>query len=134
MQGKRCGLWLVAATLAWSVGCQAVQISPSTNDLSHQHGATILPAGQELDVYYPAPFSSPPNLLTKSIFNDCLVVEQQPDHFRIKNPTPFSREVSWEARGLPVTAPAPVQVNVAIPEPTPDRNSSRGTGFASSNR
>jgi hypothetical protein len=131
MRGKLCVLWLALSALASGIGCQSVRVGPPTDDGTRQRGTAIIPAHGEQEVYYPVPFLSPPNLLTKSTFDDCMVIEQKPDHFRIKNPNPFSREVSWEARGLPVTASAPVRVDLAIP---PTRNSGPGTEFANANR
>lgn len=67
------------------------------------------------------PFTSPPNLHTETTFSDCLVVEQKPDHFRIKNPNPFSRDLTWEARGIPIvsntTACAVLQVPITSEVP-----------------
>lgn len=105
MQGfaRAIGLGVAGSLLAASLGCAVLSIGPTTADTSnHQSGKVTIPAGQELDVYYPGPFASPPNLQTETIFDDCLVIEQRPDHFRIKNPSPFSREVRWEARGVAV--------------------------------
>src|SRR4051794_15850307 len=109
-------IWLGLLALILGFGCGSIQVSaPPTEDATRQRGKAVVPAGEELDVYYPVPFNSPPNLLVQSTFNDCSIIEQKPDHFRVKNNNPFSREVTWDARGVPVSTPAPVQIGVTVP-------------------
>jgi hypothetical protein len=66
-----------------------------------QEGEVRLAAGGELDVYYAIPFPRTPNLEVNSSASDCVIVEQQADHFRIRNPDPNSAVTAqWKARGL----------------------------------
>ncbi|VTS01299.1 unnamed protein product [Gemmata massiliana] len=132
MPGALYGVWLGGLVLLAGAGCQITSTTHvPTEAATHQRGKAVVPPGDVLEVYYPVPFVSPPNLTTQSIFDDCSVIEQKPDHFRIKNSNPFSREVTWEARGVPITAvttPA-VQIGVGAP-PAPAARKEERTEFA----
>src|SRR4051812_19539475 len=84
---KCCLLFLVIV-----LGCMSLSIGGHHESIANdesgpaEHGKVTVPAHQELDVYYPAGFVSPPNLAVESTWDDCVVVSQAPDHFRIKNP------------------------------------------------
>jgi hypothetical protein len=130
MRGDRCGVWLTWLVLACVAGCQSAPGGPAVESAAHQHGATIVLANDEQDVYYPVPFVSPPNLQVKSAFDDCSIIEQKPDHFRLKNPNMFSREVVWEARGIPISS-APPAPNMVL---APARNGGPGADFTNGTR
>ncbi len=133
MRGALYGLWLGGFTLLAGAGCQITSTTHAPAEgTTHQRGKAVVPPGDVLEVYYPVPFVSPPNLTTQSTFDDCSVLEQKPDHFRIKNPNPFSREVTWEARGVPVTAVSTptVQIGVGAPPPAPAARKEERTEFA----
>src|SRR5262249_47420997 len=69
-----------------------------------QSGSASVAGHQEIDVYYPVPLVSPPNLvISESAWVQ--VVDQKPDHFRVKNNTPMSWDFKWMARGVPVPPP-----------------------------
>jgi hypothetical protein len=68
-------------------------------DATVQTGSVTIPAHQTLDIFYPSPYVVTPNLVVENSWNDCKVVEQKPNQFRINNPGPFAREISWKARG-----------------------------------
>ena len=87
-----------------------------------QDGRVSVPDGKTVDVYYPIPYNSRPNLETHDTFEECLVVEQRSDGFRVRNPSPFARTVTWSARGVvvPISTPAPVTPTTGLPpEPIP---------------
>jgi hypothetical protein len=48
-----------------------------------------------------------------SPFCECQIVEQRPDHFRVKNTMSSPHELTWTARGL--KGPPPVVVVPAAP-------------------
>ena len=88
-----------------------------------QTGTLEVPAGQELEIFYPMPYAAPPNLVVTSTFSECLIVEQRPDHFRVKNTMSSPRELTWTARGLKgppamIVAQPPV-VTASLPDPIP---------------
>jgi hypothetical protein len=84
--------------------------------LTRYHGTVGLAPGQEIDVYYPAPFASPPNLETSPVdpFFGSVVVEQKADHFRIKSQSPFVREVTWQACGVVASQANSTQIKAVI--------------------
>src|SRR5262245_10664462 len=78
-----------------------------------QEGEVTLPPGATLDVFYPIPYASTPNLEQACHVSDCIVTDQHPDHFRATNQSASARTLSWKARGirgLPPPPPAPVAV------------------------
>jgi hypothetical protein len=94
-----------------ALGCMSLNIGGRTEmappaDAQVQQGTVTIPAHQSLDVYYPNPFVTTPNLLVENSWNDCKIEEQQPNHFRISNPGLIAREITWKARGEKV----PVEV------------------------
>jgi len=121
-----CSLFLLGIVL----GCMSLSIGErhevvaSEDGISSQSGEVKVPGGQELDVYYPVPFASPPNLTVTSTWDDAVMVDQQADHFRVKNPGAFSERMRWEARGLKARPPAVV---VPVPATSPATPSSPPT-------
>jgi len=121
-----CSLMFLAIVL----GCMSLSIggrqggSSCEEGVSEQSGEVRVSAGRELDVYYPVPFASPPNLTLADDCDhvvqvegrpdnfDCVLLEQQSDHFRVKNVGKFSGVLTWKARGLKAVAPPTV---VAVP-------------------
>jgi hypothetical protein len=71
-----------------------------------QRGKVFVPIGQEVNLYYPVPYVSPPNLeFEDADANRRLhIVDQKPDHVRVKNLSNAPVEVPWKARGITVTA------------------------------
>jgi hypothetical protein len=64
-----------------------------------QEDEVSVPAGQQQVVYYPIPYSRPPNLTLDDDMGHFVVVEQYSDHFCVGNRIPFSETVTWKARG-----------------------------------
>jgi hypothetical protein len=89
---------LVLSLSVAAVGCATVQ--PVPNGPTQFHGQALVAGERELDVYYPAPFVSCPHLDARSLSPCCEVLEQHPDHFRIKNPSSSAAEVIWYAQGI----------------------------------
>src|SRR5437763_13446789 len=97
-----------AAVLAIGVmlGCMSFSFEGrkeivNSTDISYaQSGELTLTCGQVIDVYYPVPYASPPNLTLKKSSDDCCVIDQKPDHFRVQNNCGLTREVKWTARGM----------------------------------
>jgi hypothetical protein len=94
-----------------------------------QKGEVTVPAGTEQDVYYPIPFASPPNLTIRDMIEECVVVDQKPDHFRIRNERKLGVSVcghvavQWTARGLRASAnPAPASAALPVPATEPLRS------------
>jgi len=127
--GVLAGVLLIVIIL----GCMSIQIGGKSfhNGLTQdglflQEGETTVAAGAEQDVYYSVPFASPPNLELCGLLNDCVLVEQHADHFRVRNPGHFSRDVDWKAKGVKAAPPscmapplAPVPAKETLPPPTP---------------
>jgi hypothetical protein len=77
-----------------------------------QVGKVHIPPGQELTIYYPAPYTTPPNLVISDTWHDCRIVEQRADGFVVRNPAGTPREIEWTARG---TRPATATTSVNVP-------------------
>lgn len=126
------GLVGLVATAGVFFGCMSFTIDRSQRgpaavtvaggQLLDQEGAAAVPVGKAVDVFYPIPHSSPPNLTLDedfgTVFDRCTLVEQQPDHFRVRNDGVFERKVHWKTKGVAFTlaAPAPPP-NVPAPAP-----------------
>jgi hypothetical protein len=86
------------------LGCMSITIGGRTEmaqpaDLLVQEGDVTVRGKGEVDVFYPISFSAPPNLIIAECFAMCEVVDQRPDHFRIKNTSLLPRSVNWTAKG-----------------------------------
>ena len=130
---------LAAASLGFVgivLGCMSLSIGGRTEVVQNedacyvQNGEVTIPSHQEQDVYYPVPFAFPPHLTISTTFNDCKIVAQCADHFRVKNDEACSRDVTWKARGIrmgtpqalpPVPGPPPLPVPAPGPGPVPER-------------
>ena len=77
-----------------------------------QKGEVCLDAQGEIDVYYPLPYVSPPNLTVEAESHKVVVLEQKPDHFRVGG---FGK-LTWVARGVRV---GPTVVVPVAPSPPP---------------
>jgi hypothetical protein len=84
-----------------------------------QEGKTSVHKGEELDVYYPVPYASPPNLVLCGSSDDCEIIEQKADHFRIRCKGPFDRTPQWQARGLRCPPPGATPTVVVTPPAPP---------------
>jgi hypothetical protein len=112
---RKAGLAAAALIILIILGCMNILIgNRSAEECSVTAEGTLVQTGEALVqdhcteiVYYPVPYVNTPNLEISTTFDDCLVVEQAGDHFRVKNPSSFARKVTWKARGLRVAAPQP---------------------------
>ncbi len=119
-------LALLGATtfLGLTLGCMSLNIGGRTEvvepaDPHLERGSLTVPAHQSIDVYYPNPYVATPNLTVENAWNDCKIEEQQPNHFRIYNPGPFSRDISWKTRGEKMPKDALMQTaKAALGTPT----------------
>ena len=108
--------------MSLSFGERAPEAAPDCSPLV-QKGEVTVPVGAEQDVYYPIPYASPPNLTIHEPFLDCVIVDQKPDHFRIRNERKGillggCPAVEWTARGLRASANlAPVTALPVGPPP-----------------
>lgn len=122
--------------MSFSVGGRTYQESGhegiGEDGLYLQRGEVHLPSYGEQDVYYAAPYAHPPNLVLTDN-DDCMVTDQQPDHFRVRNKSLLSQDVSWRARGVrlasaeipTVAVPSvPTDTLPALPVPAPLRSPS----------
>jgi hypothetical protein len=124
------GIGAAALMTAIFLGCMSLSFSvgnkykPSDEGVLCQDGQSDLQPGATMEVYYPIAYAHPPNFQVSSVFDECVVVEQQADHFRVQNTDGKSTTTMfWKARGMkcsPVPA-EPVQA-VAVPEPAPTPN------------
>ncbi len=73
-----------------------------------QMGNVRVPVGEEMTVYYPIPYASPPNLVITGRGGACRVIEQKADCFCIKNNSDLPFELGWTARGVKAPPPVPV--------------------------
>ena len=64
-----------------------------------QTGEASLPGSSEQFIYYPVPYSSPPNLELEGTLNYFKLLEQKADGFRIRNEYSLTHSVTWKARG-----------------------------------
>jgi hypothetical protein len=92
-----------------SIGCRS-----EPDGTLCQEGDLKLLAGQDQEIFYPIPYVSPPNLELSGDVDHCEIVEQKPDHFRIRNPKGATSCPHWRARGLRA-APTPPAVFVTAP-------------------
>ena len=68
------------------------------------------------------PVAATPNLTVDSKWHDCKVEVQQPNHFRIVNPGPLAREITWKTRGEKVPSEVllqSVKANLGTPSEAP---------------
>lgn len=77
-----------------------------------QKGELCLAAQGEIDVYYPVPYVSPPNLTVDGPAHKVLVLDQKPDHFRVAG----TGKLTWVARGV---RSGPTVVVPVAPSPPP---------------
>jgi len=129
---RKVGLTAGAIVILIILGCMSLGIGTRPHEEGTSAG-TLLQTGEtfiETDcdctaiVYYPVSYLSPPNLeinyspeqWAEDPCQDrpcnCVVVEQDIDHFRVKNTGTSSRRVTWRlvtwrARGLPAPAISP---------------------------
>jgi hypothetical protein len=111
----------VLSFLAISLGCMCLSFGERTEVIApdgpytRQTGSLTVAPGQELAVYYPSPYPSPPNLVVDDRSHQCQIIEQRPDCFRVKNVSSTPQELTWTSRGLRGTPPA---VEVSMPPTT----------------
>ena len=106
------------------LGCMSLSIGCKTeaDGTSGQEGKLSLHHGQEIDVYYPAPYAAPPNLELSGDCDKCEIIEQKADHFRIRCNDACDATPHWKARGLrcpPAVTPPSVLVAPSAPPPAP---------------
>jgi hypothetical protein len=121
------------------LGCMSLSFGERTvvethpeHDVLTQEGSVSVLEGEVREVYYPIPYASPPNLDVRDCFHDCMILDQKPESFRVRNPTHSSIEVKWKARGVRCVVPAstlppppglpPTPVPV-VPQPAPEPKS-----------
>jgi hypothetical protein len=94
---------LTLGCLALSIGGKHYDHDCPTADVDRcvfqQYGNLRMGQGQELDVYYAVPYGATPNLEIKTEPGEFVILEQKPDHFRLRN-TGFLGQARWEARGV----------------------------------
>jgi len=113
---------IVLGCMSFSIGGKTVVRPPDGNPFE-QSGAIELRPGAEQDIFYAIPYASTPNLEIDSTFDDVDLVEQHPDHFRVRNTSNglLSRTVEWKARGVKGLPLAPI--TVVPPQPAPAASS-----------
>jgi hypothetical protein len=104
----------------------AAHDDPSTADGVQRGKGFVLP-GQEVSVYYPVPYAQPPNLQFEETDKKgyLQIVDQKPDHFRVKNISGWNVDFPWKARGITV-ASTKAPATSGPPEATTDPAQVRG--------
>lgn len=88
------------------LGCMSISIGRFSNSTPFedgtfaQEGEVNVPGNGVLQVFYPAPYASPPNLTAEDTFNHLRIVEQTPGYFRVENTGGLSAKCCWKARGV----------------------------------
>ncbi len=130
------GVTAGGVTLLILLGCMSFSLGGKTytrevhechseDGLLVQEGEAHVKGRCEIDVYYPLPYGQPPNLEMSEESDEYVLVDQKPDHFRVRNPSCFRGKVCWRARGVrslpggPVPAGPPVSPTPLPPEPIP---------------
>jgi hypothetical protein len=120
------GLTAASLMLAIFMGCMSLSMSigckTGPDGTTCQEGKVSLREGQELEVYYPVSYASPPNLEISGESNDCEIIEQKADHFRIRYKGSFDATPHWKAcgqKGPPPAAAPTVIVTPPSPPPVP---------------
>jgi hypothetical protein len=114
---------IILGCMSFSLGgrtyqCQSTACHLADDGLWTEKGETHLKVHGEQDVYYPVPFATTPNVELTSDFEHCAIVEQKPDHFRIRNTSGSVVTANWQARGVrtqTASAGAAVQATAAPP-------------------
>src|SRR5207253_11137581 len=104
--------------MSFSIGGRTEVVAPD-GSCSETGTAYLLP-GEDLFVYYPIPFVSPPNLVlaNKYASQQYQLIEQRSDGFRLKNLDALGNaSIEWTARGIKVvpTAAPPITVGSSPP-------------------
>jgi hypothetical protein len=102
---------LATGCFCLNVGCGGDYSEPT--GVTAQRGELTPNHGGPVTVYYPVPYSSPPNLEIHDPFHRCKVLEQRPDCFVVAMDGPGIPSVDWTARG--VRSPAPATTLPATP-------------------
>lgn len=100
-----------AVFIGFSLGCMNLGlggptevVTPMVVEKGVQRGKSFAPYAQEMTVYYPQPYVSPPNLeFEDEGKSQLIIIDQKPDCFRVKN-THVGREFMWKARGVLATS------------------------------
>ena len=101
--------------------CSSPGPSAEDNGPLTQEGKIHIRPGSEKLVYYPIPYSSPPNLELADDLDYCDVIEEKENCFRVRFHTGFStsqQTLCWKARGVrcaPPPAPPAAQPSDATP-------------------
>jgi hypothetical protein len=107
-------------TLLVVLGCMSISIGghsseeakpcPDDGGLRAQEGKFPIRPGAEQIVYYPAPYSSPPNLELEDSQGFCEIIEQKETYFRVRFRRDFltsQQSLTWKARGMRAAPAAP---------------------------
>jgi hypothetical protein len=122
------GATAAALMLAIITGCMSLSMSigckTGPDGTVCQEGKVSLEHDQELDVYYPVPYASPPNLEIEGVSDGYEIIEQKADHFRIRcKVLVIGRDGrthwNWKARGSKCSPGAAPTVIVTPPAPPP---------------
>jgi hypothetical protein len=97
----------MALFVGFSLGCMNLNfggrhevVSPTIVEEGVQRGKAYAPYAQDVRVYYPQPYATPPNLEFEDDGKTQLIImDQRADFFCVKN-TQIGRDFSWKARGV----------------------------------
>lgn len=114
---------IILGCMSLSFGGLSIGCKTEPDGTVCQEGKVSLHQGQEFDVYYPVPYASPPNLEISGDSDNCEILEQKADHFRIRCKGAADAAPHWQARGLKPPAAAPTVIVTppappAVPPPT----------------
>jgi hypothetical protein len=111
------GVVATLASAALVLGCMGglsrpIAVAPPAPEepLLTQRGKVAVPDDVVVEVFYPWPYLSPPNLTLEGSFPSLFIIEEQKaDHFKVKKNGHWTgpSEVFWCARGLRTPVPSP---------------------------
>jgi hypothetical protein len=95
-----------------------------------QDGSILLGPGEERDIYYPAPYVSPPylDLGPGAATAGCQLLAQQPTHFRVHNTSRSANFINWKARGVKGKVTQTIVPVSGTPTPVPADATPESTG------
>lgn len=110
---------------AFALGCMSLsfggrtEVVPADGPCGAQTGQVNVPGQEEAVIYYPVPYLTPPNLVLDAGCVSCRIVDQKPDHFRVKNLGAGAELITWKSRGLKAGPGGCVPAVMPTAEPPP---------------
>jgi hypothetical protein len=125
------GVAAAAVLLLILLGCMSISIgkfsgvtdgTTTSDGVYCQEGEINVPGNSVREVFYPAPYTSPPNLEISDTFSHGELLLQNEASFKVRNTSSLAITVSWKARGVRVgsaTVLPQAPAEPALPPPAP---------------